>query len=319
MSKKNNLKSIFIVLGILLGVLAAIKTKDYFKGDRSFNKYIVKLDTSMVTEINLRLKNSLDEVILVKEKDLWMINNDGKRVQADNEVINELLSQLTELKPKRVAATTKEKWAEFEVTDSLGTLITVKNAKKEVAKLILGKFSYSPGKSQNPYQQPNYIMTSYIRKSKENEVFAVDGYLSMMFNRPANAFREDAVVVGDPDGWKKISYRYAADSAFTLENQNGKWTVDNLLADSALVQGYFAKIRMLTSQSFDNQTIIDASQLPDYSVLVEQATGAPIEVKAYTNSLGERVFTSSQNIGSVFKSEPLQTTLCVNRNYFLKQ
>jgi len=319
MSKRNNLKKISLILGILLVGLVALKTKDYIKGDRSFNKFIVKIDTSEVTEIKIGLRKSAEVLELVKEKDLWMLLNDGKRVQADNETIDELLSQLTELKPKRVAATTKDKWAEYEVTDSLGTKITAMKGKKEVARLVLGKFSYVPGKGQNPYQQPNYIMTSYIRKSNDNEVFAVDGYLSMMFNRPAEAFRENSVLVGKPESWKKISYRYAADSAFTLENQDGKWMVNSMLADSALVQGYFAKIRMLTSQSFDNQTVIEANQLPDFTVSVEQTEGATIEVKAYTNHLGEQVFTSSQNKGTVFKAEPIQSTLCVGKEHFFKQ
>jgi hypothetical protein len=312
------MKTISIILGALILVLLAIKIKEKSQGDRSFDEFIVKLDTAKVTGIDIGLKKSVAIVNMVKEQNIWLINNKGKKVQADNETIKELLSQLNALKPKRVASTTKDKWVDYEVNDTLGTRITLKNGDKTVADLVLGKFSYSQPQGGNPYQQQQQVvMTSYIRKANDKVVYAVDGYLSMMFNRDANAFRENSVVVGKPETWKKITFNYSADSAFDMENQSGKWLINGMIADSVKVSQYFSKIRMLTSNSFDDQTEIQATQIPEYSVRIEGDNLAPIEVKAYYNPLGELVYTSTLNHGSVYKAEPIKQTLFVNRNDFL--
>ncbi len=319
MSKPNNLKTISIILGILILVLVAIKIKENSQGDRSFDEFIVKLDTAKVTDIVIDLKKSEGAVNFTKEQNVWLINTNGKKVQADNETIKELLVQLNALKPKRVASTSKDKWVDYEVNDTLGTRITLKNRDKNLADLVLGKFSYSQPQGGNPYQQQQQVvMTSYIRKANDKVVYAVDGYLSMMFNREASAFRENSVVVGKPETWKKITFNYSEDSAFAMENQDGKWLINGMMTDSVKVSEYFSKIRMLTSSSFDDQTEIQSGQMPGYSVLIEGDNLAPIEVKAYINQLGELVYTSTLNKGSVYKSDPIQQVLFVNKNLFFK-
>ncbi|MFA6402380.1 MAG: DUF4340 domain-containing protein [Salinivirgaceae bacterium] len=313
------MKTISIVLGVLILVLVAIKIKEKSQGDRSFDEFIVKLDTAKVTAIAIDLKKSAATVNFTKEQNEWLINNKGKKVQADNETIKELLNQLNALKPKRVASTTKDKWVDYEVNDTLGTRITLKNGDKTLADLVLGKFSYSQPQGGNPYQQQQQVvMTSYIRKASDKVVYAVDGYLSMMFNRDASAFRENSVVVGKPENWKKITFDYAADRAFAMENQNGKWLINGMMADSVKVNEYFSKIQNLTSNSFDDYSEIQDNQTPDYSVQIEGDNLAPIVVKAFINNLGELVYTSSQNKGSVYKWDPIQQVLFVNKDAFLK-
>lgn len=311
-----NLKTISIILGILILVLVAIKIKEKSEGDRSFDEFIVKMDTAKVTSVSIELKNSDESVDFSKSDNVWFISNKGKKYQADNETIKELLSQLNALKPKRVASTTKDKWVDYEVNDTLGTRIVLKNGSKTLADLVLGKFSYSQPQGGNPYQRQQVIMTSYIRKTNDKVVYAVDGYLSMMFNRDASGFRENSVVVGNPEAWKKLTFKYPADSAFVLENQNGKWFANGMITDSVKVSDYFSKIRMLTSNSFDDQTEIQDSQLPEYSVLIEGDNLTPIEVKAYYNGFGALVFTSTLNKGSVYMKDPIKQTLFVNKGNF---
>ena len=315
-----NFKKISIILAVLLVLLAILKIKDRKQGDRSFRAYALTVDSSRVDNINIVPKGASEKISIEKVDNVWMLNINNKKVQADGETIMDLLKQVTALKTKSVAATSKQKWTDYEVTDSTGTRIILKDGKKELADFIIGKFSYSQPKGQNPYmqQQQSIVMTSYLRQYDETEVYAVDGYLSMMFNREINSFRENTVVVGNPENWKKLIFSYPADSSFTLVNQSDKWMVNGIIADSMAVDSYFSKIRMLTNNSFDDEFELSANQKPIYSVSIEGDNFSPIKIEAYKNSLGELVFASSQNSGNFIKSEAVNKALLANKNMFFK-
>lgn len=312
------MRNVVIVLVVLLAVWGIIKIKENKQGDRSFKAHVVEVDTALVSHISITPKGKTESVELAKQGNNWMLNLGKKMVQADQGMATDLLSQVMELKPKRVAATTKSKWTEYEVDDSLGTRIKLFSGKKVLADFVLGKFSYSQGQGANPYQQRNVIMTSYIRPFNEETVYAVDGYLSMMFNRDKSAFRNSMVVNSKPENWNKLVFSYPADSSFTLEKQNGKWIAGGMVADSASVAQYFSKVQRLNGGSFDEISEIEDSQQPAYFVRIEGDHMNPIEVKAYTSSLGEEVFVSSENKGNVFNDSKIKETLFINKKQLLE-
>lgn len=314
-----NFKKISLILAVLLVLLAVLKIKDR-KGDRSFKAYVLTVDTAKVSTISIIPKGLSEATTIEKDGKLWMLNIGDKKVQADGETIMELLKQITALKTKNVAATSKQKWADYEVTDSTGSRIIIKDGKKELADFILGKFSYTQPQGQNQYmqQQQNVIMTSYLRLYDEDEVYAVDGYLSMMFNREAKSFRENSVVIGNPETWKKLTFNYSSDSSFTLENQSNIWMVNGIIADSTAVDSYFSKIRMLTNSSFDDDFILNSNQKAEFSVRIEGDNFSPIEVKAYRNNMDELVYSSSQNRGNYFKSKVVRDALFIGKQILIK-
>lgn len=313
------MKRISIILGVLLVLLLAVKLKDRKQGDRSFKEYVIQVDTAKVDFIRIHMKPDGDLLELKKEGVTWMMDVDGKKVQADRGTAYDILAQVAKLKPKQVVATSKSKWKQYEVGDSLGSRVELLSGKKNLADFVIGKFSYSqPQQTQNPYMQQgqNVIMTSYVRNYKENNVYAVDGYLSMLFNRQKQSFRDDAVLVDDPANWTKLVYTYP-DSSFTLLKQNEKWMVDGMLADSAAVVKYFSQIRMLSDPSFDDESVINDNQKATYSVRIEGNNLKSIEIQGIENNLGEIIYTSSQNKGNRFKSDKIKTALFVGRDRFL--
>ncbi|MDA3890704.1 MAG: DUF4340 domain-containing protein [Salinivirgaceae bacterium] len=319
MSKQTNFKKIFIIIGVLLVLLLIVKLKDRKQGDRSFKAYVVQIDTSIVNNIIITPKGKTERVNLIKEGKLWMMSINNKKVQADNGFIDNLLGQVAALKTKSIAATSKDKWVEYEVTDSAASHIVLKEGKKVLSDFLIGKFSYKqPPQGQNPNRQrQNIQMTSYVRINKENEVYAVDGYLSMMFNRDADAFRNKMVVSGEPQKWKKLVYSYPADSSFTLTNMNNKWMVNGALADSASVATYFSRIKNLSNSTYDNNMELFDGQQAEFSVRIEADNATPIEVKAFRNNTGELVYISNQNKGNVLKSASIQQTLFVGKEQFI--
>jgi hypothetical protein len=306
MSKRNNLKPILIVLVGLIAILALIQFMDK-KNERSFKEYVVKVDTALVNTIEITGKDDKNPVVIDKEGDKWMVSLDNKKVQSDENTVLEILKQVAAMKTEKVASTSKEKWTDFQVNDTTGTRVTIKNGKKVLADFYSGKFSYD---------RNTRAMASYVRNVKEDETYTVEGYLSMMFNRGKNTFRESSVMVGNPDKWKKLSFSYPADSSFTLEKNNGYWTVNGMPADSVKVKDFFSKTRMLTSESFDDATEITQGLMPEYTINVESESGKSIEVKGFLVN-GRLVFTSSQSEGNIYSDDKIAQVLLISSRHFL--
>jgi len=306
MSKRNNLKPILIILGGLVAILALIQFMDK-KSERSFKEYVVKVDTAKMNCIEITPKGEKKPVELVKEGDLWMVSLDNKKVQADKANVAEIAKLITALKAEKVVSTSKEKWAELQVNDTTGPRVTIKDGKKVLADFYSGKFSYDRNTRE---------MASYVRNVKENETYAVEGYMSMMFNRGKETFRESSLINGDPQSWTKLTFNYPADSSFVLEKTNNRWKINGMPADSAKVQSYFSKIRMLNSTNYDDAAEIANGQVPLYSVQVDAENTRPIEIKGYIID-GVMVYTSSMSIGNIYKDDKIAPALLVSSRSLL--
>lgn len=298
---------VILLLVVLIAILAIIKFKENKQGDRSFKSEIVALDTSKVDLIQITPKGETSPVEFTFESDRWVIDLNGRKVQAEAGSIQELLGQLISLKPKRVASTTKDQWNQYELSDSLATQIKIKGGNKTLADLMVGKFTFDQSTRQ---------MTSYVRNTKDKEVYAVDGYLSMLFNRASTSFRDNSVLIGNPELWKKLVFTYPADSSFSLVKQNNIWMMNGVMADSVKVDQYFSQIRMLTENRFYDEKIVDVNSNEIYSVRVEGDNFTPIIIDAY--QMGNELITvSSLNKGNQFVSDKIKVALFVDKNSLL--
>ncbi|MBN2347656.1 MAG: DUF4340 domain-containing protein [Bacteroidales bacterium] len=296
--KLSTLLFIFIILLVLVSVLLLHDSK---KGDRSFRSDLVEMDTAKVTSIIIIPRSDKDQPVKIKKQGSgWKVTVEAKDYNADKNSINSMLSSLTELKSLRVAATDKSKWESFEVNDSLATRVQIKAGKKKITDIYIGKFFYKQPQNPNPYSRNQMgKMTTYVRLQGDKEVYAVDGFLSMIFNRKAGDFRDKTVIMSNKSDWSRLTFTYPADSSFILYNESGRWMIDGILADSANVVNYLNKISRLSSSEFaDNQQPLNAS--PDFKLSVEGAS--PIQVKAYAaaDSLNAYLVSSSMNEGVFF-------------------
>jgi hypothetical protein len=298
-------------------LLGWLTLKEKKQGQRSFKAYVVETDTAKVNRIEIFSGKLNDKVTLNKVNQQWMLNLENDQVPADDQLIDELLSQLYQLKPKRIAGTQKQSWAGFELTDSLATRVVLKSDKKTLTDLLVGKFTYSQGQTANPYQQQNMIITSYVRPYNEDIVYAVDGFLSMMVNRGNDTFRKRNLISGNPEQWLRLSYNLSNGEAYSLQKTDGKWYIQQQLADSATVHSYLNRISRLSGQSFANKTYETSDLVINSSLTIETENNTSIEVKAGLNSLGEEVYISSQNQGNAFNDSTLSQQLFVDRSYFL--
>lgn len=301
MFRRINSKILFGIFIALLAIVIFIKLINSGKNVSTFKSELISIDTSIVNSITILPKADTEkEVKLYKENNTWLAESNGKRYNADRNIINGLLTELINIKPERMAATDESRWEEYEVTDSTGIRVTVKEANENITDILIGKFSYQQPANLNPYQRQQGKMTSYVRLYDEKEVYAVNGFLNMTFNRQVNAFRNKTLIRSDKNDWTRLFFTYPEDSSFAMTIQNGRWMIGGMLADSTEADKYFNSISNLFSSGFVDDIAITNNA--SHSLRIEgNNMPAPIEISAFpADTVNRYLILSSLNTGSKF-------------------
>jgi len=287
MFNKNSNKNLWIVFAILLIAVVLIFNSESTKKERSFRKNLVSIDTSSVSSFSIfpKSKNGL-EVKFLKHDEVWKVfdENDISYTVPDFKIKN-IFGELIKIKPKRVAARSKAKWTEYQV-DSAATRVVINENGSEVLNLIIGKFAF---------QQPR-SMSTFVRIMGESDVYEVDGFLDMTFNKDVNSFRDETVIKGDPKNWNKLTFEYPADSSFNLVKVDDKWLLNgSQYLDSAITEQLLSKISRINSTDYiDN---FDKSILGTVfsKLIIETIDGENLIISAYKNESSYIISTNLNN------------------------
>jgi hypothetical protein len=298
MFNKNSNKTLWIIFAILLVAVLLIFTTESTKKERSFKKDLVSVDTSAITSISIFPKSKPgQEVRLLKNDGIWkvMVEN-GNSYTIPNFKIKNFFGELTKIKPKRVAARSKSKWAEYEV-DSAATRVVVNESGNEVLNLVIGKFAF---------QQPR-SMSTFVRLMNDNDVYEVDGFLEMIFNKDAKSLRDETIIKGDSKNWNKLVFDYPADSSFSLVKVDEKWLLDgSQTIDSTKAEQFINKLSRISSTEYSDN--FDSSILNNIfsKLTIEKVSGEKIVITSYKNnssyivnsSLNSENYFDGNNVGS---------------------
>ena len=308
MYRKINIKLLAGIFVVLLVVAVMVEMIDMRKGNRTFKQDLVNVNADDVTAIEVNAKSAAGKpVTLKKENDVWKVEADGKTYRADQSVASSMMAQLNGMKPKSLVTNDKDRWDEFEVTDSLGTRVKLFNGKDLLADVIFGKFSYS---------QPQ-TMTSYVRLAGDKDVYGVNGMLGMSFNRNVNSFRDRTLISSNIANWKKLTFTYPADSSFTLEKINNKWMINGVAADSASVVRYFNSIARLDDSKF---AATDPTGQPTHTLKIEGNNNMqPVEITGYYTDAVNFVLGTSQNQGTYFNDPETAKKIFIPKRKLLKK
>jgi len=299
MFKKSSFKILAIIFVALLGVFLITKLLE--NRERSFRSDIVDIEDYNITKFEY-IPDPLtgEKIEAYAEGDGWKVRYKGKVYNADGGVIENLITGLTVLKPERVAATSKTKWKEYQVDDSTGLRVTLYDDDKVVADLYIGKFSYLPQQGQNPYQQQQGKMTSYVRLADEKEVYAVDGFLKMSYQDDVNNIRLRFLANTRKEDITRVVFEYPGDGSFTLSCQGDQYLIDGIMADSAATVKYLTALARLGSVDFIDDVSIDYNN-PDFKIRIESQNIPPIEINAFAaDTVNKFIITSSINQGTFF-------------------
>ncbi|MFA9391853.1 MAG: DUF4340 domain-containing protein [Prolixibacteraceae bacterium] len=302
-NKRSNTR-LLIVFAILLVLVLVLFTRKDSQKDRSFNKQLVELQHDEITQLKLFSKqNNHQELSLQKEGEQWMISDGQEKYRASNSLVEQMITAMEDLQAKSLVSNSKDKWDEYEVSDSLAAAkVEVYKDAKKLADVYIGKFKFS---------QPRN-MSTYVRLSGKKEVYKVEGFLSSTFNRVMNDFRDKTVLKDPTANWTKLSFDYPSDSSFVLSKTNGKWMLDGVLADSVGCAGY---VNSLKNQSGTSISSITPGGSVLYQLTVERENLAPVVLQVKQNG-NENLLSSSENQEVWFNDKSLIEKIFVSKSKF---
>jgi hypothetical protein len=322
MFKKLDIKwlvGIFATLLVIVVIVTLIDKKSTINHNRTFNSELTNIDTANVSAIIIYPKSKKEHIELVKTDEIWQVTIKNKKYNADENSLKNIIVTLGSMQATRVAAKDKSAWAEYEVTDSAATHLIVKEGKKVTADLYIGKFSYKQPKNANPYMQQRGTLTSYVRLAGEEEVYAVDGILSMAFNREASDFRNHTIIKSEKEKWTKLTF-IRPDGPFYLNKQNDRWMIDGIMADSASVAEYLSSISWLSNGNYIDESLVETNAMV-YQLSIEgENFTQPINIKALkADTSNVFAIASSLNEGNYFsgKNSGLMEKIFVDKSKFL--
>lgn len=293
MNKINNK----ILLGILLLLLLIFIGKRFLgsSGERNFRETLVAVDTSQVNKIVIKPRASNGEnITLSKTGTSWEVARAEIKDEADINSVKSMLGNMVSMKPKRLVAKSEEKWAQYEVNDSLGTRVMAYAGDKMLTDFMLGKFNF---------QQASRSMSNFVRLSEEEEVYSVEGFLSS-FNQDFNNLRDRAFVTTTKENITSIRFTYPADSGFVLDNVASRWEIDRQPVDSAAVADYLSGLRNITKSEFADD-FSPQGKVAVYQLTISGNNMQALTVSAYQEE-DEYVLSSNLNEGAYFNQGSLQ-------------
>jgi len=281
-------KKLTLIFSVLAVIVLLIFVFDSGQ-DRTFRDKLVEIDTSTVSKIVIYPKSQQgSDVTLFKEEDDWKVKlESGKIVLVPKTKIDNLIQQLTSLKPIRMTAKSEEKWEELQVDES-ATRVQVYEDSDRTLDLVIGKFSF---------QQPRSMFTN-VRLADETNVYLVEGFLDMTFNQNADAFRNSNLISGNHNDWNRLAFDYPADSSYQIIKLNNKWYSNEAELDSAKVENYVRQLSRLTNNNFIDQPEIPVNN-PSLKLTVSRTDNSLFTVQAFGDT-SNYVISSSLNTESYF-------------------
>ena len=302
MFNKINIKwlaGIFLLL--LLLVLLAMPRREK-STSRSFKSELTDFDSAKITAINIYPKNGGEMITLERNAGNWSVKDATGTYNAANAQADEMIKTLFDLTAKRLASKSKDKQGYYQVDDSTGIRVQAIAGSKTVADVYVGKFNYQqPPQGANPYmRQQQGTMTTFIRMTKSNDIYAVDGFLSMTFGRTVADLRDRKVLGVNKDKVSKVSFNSPAGD-FNLIKQDSIWMIDGLVTDSASAAEYISGLSFVSNSAFLTENAV-MDKTPQYVLTIEaEDLTEPVKVNAYVSDTTNRfAITSSTNKGTYF-------------------
>ena len=243
--KNASLWKLVALFGGLVILFASVRIFRSPKLERNLPAVLVEIDSSRVTGLIITPAKTRVPVRLV-ERGGWKLEGNEHELRLEEGAAISALRRLMSLKPERLVSKRKDKWDEFGVGDSTGTRVQILVNNSVKTDLVIGRSGFSKTAGQQ-YGGTGY---SYVRVIPENEVYAVEGFLDVQFNRSLNEWRDNSFLRLKRDSVDRIQFRYPADSSFVIENRMGKWMEGTHPVDSVAVVVFLTGMEFRNNSSF---------------------------------------------------------------------
>ena len=289
-------KTLLLIFLILLSVFL-ISQYAFERKTRSFKTALIQVDTAAITSIRLYPKSdNQKEILLKKENDFWVATQDNVTTEANAGAINALLRNLALIKTKRVAAKKAEKWSEYEMEEGKGSRVKVYKGDKLLEDFTVGRFNFN---------QQTRSGTSYVRLEEGDEVYAIDGFLSMTIGQGFESYRNKDFLNINKEQINKIAFS-SNGIATSFLKEGDYWMKDGIKMDSTLMSDYLSDIQSIVGTTFVDDFEETQNRQLLFNTLSLEGTGitTPIIIKAFrdTTRAEPYILQSSQNQNSYFAS-----------------
>ncbi len=288
-------KKLIIIFAALLGLYLLSRL---FTGNResTFDPEIVKVDTALITEVRLSPKAEENaEVILRRTSDGWTATKGDMTVSTPYAKVQGLLGQLSEISSERIVSKSKDKWAEYEV-DEKGSRVQVFNNKKQLADFVVGTFKFDQAKRS---------ASSYLRRTDDDAVYLVDGFMSMTFNQGFNTFRNNELIKLNAEDIREVARIGAGETVAIGKNpEDGLWYRGGMeKLDSAKAAQYISQLTNVYGVDY-----VDTPVTGDPIMSLEISSNnliTPLRVDCYMHADTAKpfIFHSSSNPDAWFASD----------------
>ena len=302
--KKLNNNILIGALVVLVGVFALSRWLRSPGLESNLRKQLLSLDTTNINEVRIKPANYKPlEVVLKKEGNHWRVYNGQQQADTEIGTVKSMLGVLKDLKVQRLASRKKDKWDTYQVGDGATQVSVLQDGK--TTEIFFGKSTYSQGGAY-----------TYVRLSKEDEVYAIEGFIDSHFNRTYNDWRNKTLLKLNQADISKITFNYPADSSFALEKRDSVWFAGNVQAADAKVNSYVSQLSFKTLNDFaDGFASVEESTV---TLQIESKNGVLATVQGWKN--GEQwILTSSAQSGVYFSAtQSIAQELLATKGKFLE-
>lgn len=320
MRNKSNL--ILLVVLVALGIIYALTKIFELTGKEStIPADALRADTAKVQEITLYAgTEDKTQTSLIRSANGWNVKSGDITTQAKPEEARQIQKAIADLQVESLVSKSQEDWQEYNVGDSAALRVVARGADKTMLDMIIGRFQPKQNRQRNPYMQQQQQISgeTYVRPNGKDEVFAVNGLLSMKLNRKMSDLRDNRLVDVGKNQIQSVTFKYPADSSFTLKQKQNSWLIGTMKTDSARANRYIKNLREVTNHRFNDK--FEPSGAPDYEVIVEGKGMNPVAIKGYRKEGNIIVLNSSLNPETYFNTtmKDLAGSLLRPKTYFLK-
>lgn len=237
-----NNKTLAIAFGALLLIYLLSKLLGGNR-ERSFDPKIIDIDTSAVDRIVVHPAAGDEMFELSKTGSGWQLKRSADLFQATAGSVGGLLSNLSQVQADRIVSKNPDRHKDYAVDEGSGTRIELYGGQKKLGDVVVGRFNFN---------QATRSGISYLKKYDEDEVYSVEGFLSMSLTQGFENYRNKVLTSLTAGDLTKITLEDRDDNLVILKSDSLWRDPSGLQVDSASVAGYLSTVQSVTGGTFIN-------------------------------------------------------------------
>ena len=291
---------IFIGLGALLIITRYTRVR---KSERTLLTDLAVVDTSQVSRFSLfPLAEGGQEIQFSRDGNAWRVQLGEISAPAGSSGVRSVLAEIGSLKAQQLVARDPDRWVDYQVVDSLGTRVVIREGSKVSLDMIVGRFQYQPPPqgSYNMYGQNQVSGKTYIRISGEDEVYSVDGFFALSVNQQFNRWRDNSLSLVNRSLLTRMHFEYPSDTGFVAQRSADGWMVAGLMADSAHMENFLNRISRASFTDFEDG--FQPLGEPDFKLTLEGDQMTPVMIRGFSRPDSSLILNSSMNPETWFRT-----------------